>query len=365
MIRLSIPTLDAKEEQAVRAVLKSGFLVQGKTVAQFEEAVARYLGVQNVVAVSSGTSALHLALLCLGIGPGDEVIIPDYTFPATANVVELCGAKPVIADIETDTYNIDPSKIERLITSKTKAIMPVHLFGQSADMGPVMAIARRHKLYVIEDAACSLGARYKDRLSGTIGDVGCFSFHPRKVITTGEGGIIVTRKKSHADALRILRNHGISATKKGIDFVRPGFNYRMTEMHAALGVVQMQRVSALIEARRKVAREYDKQLSVIPWVAPAHTAAYNTHVFQTYTIRVDAGIDRDRFIRYLRDNGVESNFGTYALHRLSFYKDKYRLDPADFPVAEQVFKTTVALPLFDRLTQRQIVSIAATIRKFR
>jgi perosamine synthetase len=365
MFRLSIPSIGREEERAVAEVLRSGFLVQGKKVAEFEGAIAQYLGVKYAVAVNSGTSALHVALLALGIGPGDEVILPDYTFPATVNVVELTGAKPVIVDIEPLTFNIDPQKIEKAITSKTKAIMPVHLFGQSADLGPILAVARKHKLHIVEDAACVLGAEYKGRKSGTLGHVGCYSFHPRKIITTAEGGIIVTNIKAVAEQMRLLRNHGMIHGKNGMDFLTAGFNYRMTELNAAIGVVQMRKLTRLIAARRRVAKEYDRQLSDIPWVMTPQTPRSNTHVFQAYIIQVAKSVDRDRFMAYLRKQGIEVNFGTYALHRLSFYKSKYRLPADRFPVAEEVFKTTVALPLYEHLSKNQIRSIVDVIRKFR
>jgi len=364
MIRLSAPSIDRQEERAVGAVLRSGFLVQGKEVKQFEEKIARYLNVKHAVAVSSGTSALHLALLAYGIGPGDEVIIPDYTFPATANVVELAGARPVFADIDPLTFNIDPKGVETLITKKTKAIMPVHLFGQSADVSPLMRLARKYKLVVVEDAACVLGATYKGRKCGTIGDTGCFSFHPRKVITTGEGGVVVTGNKPVADRLRALRNHGIEYKNNKIDFVMAGFNYRMTEIQAAIGLVQLKKISALILYHRKIAGLYDAQLRPIEWIETPAIPSYNTHVFQSYIIRTLRG-DRDKFIAYLRQNGIEANIGTYALHKLSFYKNKYHLKASGFPVTERVFRTSVALPLYEHLSGVQVKMIADTIRRFR
>ncbi len=362
MIRLAIPTIDSQEERAVLAVLRSGFLVQGKTVAKFEEAVARYLNVKYAVAVSSGTSALHLALVAFGIGPGDQVIVPDYTFPATANVVELTGAKPVFADIDPITFNIDPKTIERLITKKTKAIIPVHLFGQSADLTPILRLAKKYKLKVIEDAACVLGAEYKGRKCGTIGDIGCFSFHPRKVITTAEGGMVVTNNRSIAGRLKILRNHGIDNKGNKIDFVMPGFNYRMTEIQAAMGLVQLKRIPGLIRSRRKVASMYDAQLGPMEWIKTPSTPSDNTHVFQTYIIQIPGNIDRDRLIAHLRKNGIEANFGTYALHRLTFYKNKYRLKVGQFPVTEKVFHSSIALPVFEHLSVGQIRKIAASLR---
>ena len=365
MIRLSIPSIDHQEEKAVQAVLRSGFLVQGKTVAQFEKAIAGYLNVKYAIAVNSGTSALHLALLAFGIGPGDEVIVPDYTFPATANVVELAGAKPVLVDIDPQTFNIDPKVIEEKINKKTKAIMPVHLFGQSADMGPIIRLAKKYKLIVLEDAACVLGAEYKGQKCGTIGDIGCFSFHPRKVITTGEGGVVVTNNKAIAHRLRILRNHGISYKGNKIDFVAAGFNYRMTEIQAAMGLVQMKKMSSLIVSRRKVAGLYNSQLSTIEWVKVPFVPSYNTHVFQTYIIQVPKSVDRNRLISYLKQNGIEVNFGTYALHKLTFYKGKYHLKDSQFPVTEEVFKTSIALPLFEDLSIGQVKKIASILRKFK
>lgn len=365
MIRLSIPSLDRQEKKAVCEVLASGYLVQGRKVAQFEEVMADYLGVKHAIAVSSGTAALHLALLAAGVKSGDEVIVPDFTFPATANVVELCGSKPVIVDINPDTYNIDPDSIGSAITSKTKVIMPVHLFGQSADMHPIMRLAKRRKLLVIEDAACSLGAKYKDSMSGTIGDMGCFSFHPRKVITTGEGGLIITDSNTLAGKLRSMRNHGIEYIEDRLNFVMPGFNYRMTELQAAIGIVQMLKLDDLLRKRQTIAVEYAKQLKTVSWITPPVSGDGNTHVFQTYAVKVAPEIDRDLLIKHLRSNGVEVNFGTYALHRLTFYKNQYKLKPAHFPVTEKVFLSTIALPFFDTLKKDQIKFIVNVLKKFK
>jgi len=303
--------------------------------------------------------------LALGIGPGDEVIVPDYTFPSSANVVELAGAKPVFVDIGPLTFNIDPELIECCITKKTKAIMPVHLFGQSADMTAILLIAKKHGLIVIEDAACALGAKYKGQKCGTIGDIGCFSFHPRKVITTAEGGMVVTNVKSVADRLRILRNHGIEHKNNKIDFVAAGFNYRMTEIQAAIGLVQMKKLTALIASHRQVAGIYASCLNSIEWIKTPFVPFYNTHVFQSYIIQIPESFDRDRLIAYLRKNGIEANFGTYAMHRLTFYKDKYHLKAGQFPVTEKVFQTSIALPIFEHLSVGQIRKIARTLRKFK
>jgi len=364
MIRLSIPSINNQEERAVRKVLKSGFLVQGKTVAAFEKKIANYLGVKHAIAVNSGTSALHLSLIAAGVGPKDEVILPDFTFPATANVVELVGAKPVVVDIDPFTFNIEPHLIEKAITKRTKAIMPVHLFGQSADMGPILKLARKYGLKIIEDAACVLGAEYRRQKCGTLGELGCFSFHPRKIITTGEGGIVVTKNGVLAEQLRSLRNHGIIYKNNKIDFVMPGFNYRMTEIQAAMGLIQMDKLEDSIRSRQRIADIYKVKLASIDWIKTPTTPSYNTHVYQTYVIQVNRGINRDKLIAYLRQQGIEANIGTYALHRLTFYKNKYRLKVSQFPVTEQIFKTAVSLPFFDHLSASQIQIIAGHMQRF-
>lgn len=364
MLRLSIPSLGREEERALTEVLRSGYLVQGKKVAAFEGAIADYLGVKHAVAVNSGTSALHLSLLALGLKPGDEVIVPDYTFPATINVVELTGAKPVVVDIEPHTFNIDVDKVQHALTRRTKAIIPAHLFGQSADLGPLLKLAKKHGLHMIEDAACVLGAEYNGRKCGTLGEIGCFSFHPRKILTTGEGGMIVTSNKNLARQLRVLRNHGINYGKKGIDCVAAGFNYRMTEMSAAMGLVQMSKLSRLISIRQRIAREYTLALKDIPWITTPVTATGNSHVFQTYIIQLHPSIDRNRLMDHLKARGIEVNFGTYALHRLSYYKNKYGFKAKDFPITEKIFQTTVALPLFETITKNQIRKVSNTLRAY-
>jgi dTDP-4-amino-4,6-dideoxygalactose transaminase len=256
MIPVARPEIGQGEIQAVAEVLESGQLVQGARVMEFEAKVAAYLGTKHAVAVSSGTAALHLALLGLGIGPGDEVLVPDFTFPACANAVELTGAAPVLIDIDLATFNLDVASIRSALTPRTKALMPIHMFGQPADMDPVLAIAREKGLLVVEDAACALGSEYRGRRCGGLADVGCISFHPRKVITTGEGGMLATNNLALAERLRVLRNHGQVLSEGRIRFEQVGFNYRMTEFQGALGVVQMDRLESFIERRIALASLY-------------------------------------------------------------------------------------------------------------
>lgn len=365
MYRLSIPSIDARELKAIADVLKTGFLVQGKKVAEFEGVVQDFLGVPYALAVNSGTSALHLALVAAGVKKGDEVIIPDLSFPATANVIELTGARPVIVDIEPRTFNIDTRLIEKAITSKTRVIMPVHLFGQSSDMGPILKIARKHKLLVIEDAACVLGAKYKGRYSGTLGEMGCYSFHPRKVITTGEGGIIVTRNKDFAHRLKLLRNHGMEHSAQGIDFHAAGYNNRMTEFQAAMGLVQMTKLQNIIRARQKGFYLYNRALSTIGWLKTPVCAEGNTHLVQSYVVQVDDSIDRSKLISYLKEHQIEAGIGTYAMHRIKYYKNKYKLNAKNYPVADRAFDKLMSLPLYQGIRPSDIQAIAQRIKKFR
>jgi dTDP-4-amino-4,6-dideoxygalactose transaminase len=257
MIRLTIPSIEADDLEAVRAVLESGYLVQGPRVAAMEDQLAAYLGTKHVVAVSSGTAALHLALLALGVGRGDLVVTTTYSWPATANVIELCGARPVFVDIEPDTFNLSPGRLEETLAElagkpgtagKVKAILPVHAFGQLADMPRILELAGRYGLPVVEDAACALGATWLGRPAGTWGIMGCFSLHPRKAITTGEGGFISTADADLARRLRTLRNHGLDPQAPAPDFVEPGFNYRMTEFQAALGSTQLAKLDRILAA---------------------------------------------------------------------------------------------------------------------
>ncbi len=345
MIRLSKPYFPPEAVEAATAVLKSGNLVQGEYVLKFEKELSAFLNVKHAVVVSNGTAALHLSLMSLGIGPGDEVIVPAFTFPATANVVELVGARPVFVDIGLDDFCIDTGKIEQAITRNTKAIMPVHEFGQSARMDEVMQIARKHNLHVVEDAACALGTEFRNRKSGTFGILGCFSFHPRKAITTGEGGAIVTNDDDLASKLRILRNHGIEQIDGFNDFTLAGFNYRMTDFQAALGYCQMLEIDRYIRKRIEIADQYTVGLSGCSTVKTPAVLPGRTNVYQTYHVLVDERFNRDMLKKRLFENGIETNYGANALHVLKFYKDKYGFNSDDFPNALRSFRQGLALPL--------------------
>lgn len=363
-IRLSRPYLGDKKSlmNLLEDVIESGFLVQGKYVGQFEQLVADYLGIKHAVAVSSCTAALHLSLIALGIGPGDEVIVPAYTFPATANVVELVGAKPVLVDVDLKTYNLLVDQIEKSITTNTKAIIPVHLFGNPADLDPIMEIAKRHNLWVIEDAAGALGSTYKGRKCGTIGHLGCFSFHPRKIITTGEGGMVVTNDDELAGRIRSLRNHGMQMIGSQIDFITAGFNYRMNELEAVLGIIQMREIQGIISQRHRLAGHYKDFLRGISSIAFQKVLPNCTTVWQAFVVRF-----RDRssgsIRELLRDADIEANIGTYALHLLHLYSCKYGYKPSDYPNAAKLYSRSLALPFYNGMVLDNIVQVVNTLRE--
>jgi perosamine synthetase len=363
MIRLTMPSIDEDDLQAVREVLASGYLVQGPRVAAFERAVADHIGAKYAVAVSSCTAALHLALLALGVQPGDLVIVTAYSFIATANVIELCGARPVFVDIQPDTFNLDPDQLERTLkrimanadtAARVRAILPVHTFGQMADMTAIMQLANRYELPVIEDAACALGATLHGRQAGTWGATGCFSFHPRKAVTTGEGGMVVTNDATLASRLRALRNHGQDPDASLPDFIMPGFNYRMTEFQAALGLSQNTKLDRIIAARRRLAGYYDELLDCTPVQAPA-VAPDSRPVYQSYVVLIPerAAAYRSELIVRLEEQGIETAIGTWHMPLTTYFRGRYGREAGDFPIADQVFDRSMTLPLYETILPTQ------------
>lgn len=363
-IPVARPSLGVEEEEAVLEVLRSGWVSQGPKVAEFERKFAEYVGAPHAVAVSSCTTALHLALVVSGVKPGDEVICPSLSFIATANAIVYAGARPVFVDIDETTYNIDPQRIEEAITPRTKAILVVHQIGLPAALDEIQEIGARHGLVVIEDAACAIGAEYHGRRIGAPHTaMACFSFHPRKILTTGEGGMITTADAEVAARLRRLRQHAMgvsdlarhSASKVVVEtYDEVGYNYRMTDLQAAVGLVQLQRLDGMLERRRELAARYSERLSALPWMMVPQTPAGSLHNFQSYMVRLrdDAPISRDDLMQELLDRGVSSRRGIMAIHREAPYCSG--LWDAQLPVTNHVTDSALVLPLFHEMTDQDL-----------
>ena len=360
-IPLARPVAGEEEIAEIRQVLDSGYLSQGPKTAEFERAVAELTSSSFALATSSCTTAMHLSLVALGIGPGHEVLVPDFTFPATANVVVQCGAVPVLVDIDLATYNVDPDELERRLSPRTRAVMPVHLFGLSADMDPVMAFAQEHGLAVIEDAACSLGATYRGRPCGSFGDVGCFSFHARKVITTGEGGMVVTSRSDLAERLMLLRSHGGVRREDRFLFHEAGFNYRLSDIHAAVGIAQMRRLDALVARRRALAEAYRERLRDVPGVRLPSDPPEREHIYQAFVALLADEIDRDGVISKLRAQGIETTIGTYALHDQPYFRRTLPPSLRDCPRSHHASQRSIALPLYPAMTDDDVDIVSESL----
>ena len=353
MIPIAKPLLGKEEQDAVREVLKSGRLVMGEKVHEFEEVFAKYCGVKYAIATSSGTTALHLSLLAHGIGPGDEVVTTPYSFIATANCIQYVGAKPVFVDIELDTFTIDASKIGQKLTKRTKAILPVHIFGHPANMENIVKIGKKNKLIVIEDAAQAHGAVIKGRKVGTFG-TGCFSFYPTKNITTGEGGMVTTNDAKIADRIRLLRNHGMH---KRYSYETVGYNFRMTDISAAIGIVQLTKLDRWNKIRIANANYLTqklKNLAICPVVRPNVT-----HVFHQYTVRIPQ--IRDRLRDGLSKKGIDTGIYYHQpIHREKTYKFLGHKS-GDFPFAEKASREVLSLPIHPSLTKKDLNLIVSAI----
>ncbi len=353
-IPLAKPYIGEEEVAEVTKVVKSGWLSIGPYLKKFEEEAAKFAGTKYAVAVNSGTSGLHLCVKAAGIKQGDEVITSPFSFIASSNPIIFEGGKPVFVDVDEKTYNMRPELIEDAITEKTKAILPVHIFGQSCEMDEIMKIAEEHNLKVIEDACESIGATYKGKKVGTFGESAVFAFYPNKQMTTGEGGVIVTDSEKVAKLSRSYRNQGRGEVEEWLDHVRIGYNFRMDEMSAAVGTVQMKRLPWMIKERQRIAEIYNKKLGKISGVITPHTAPQNTNTWFVYTIRVEEGINRDKAMGYLNKNGVASKPYFPSLHLQPIYKELLPYKEGDFPVSEAISKSILALPFFIALTSEEI-----------
>lgn len=366
-MRINRPVLGEAELREIAAVLESGNLTQGAKAQQFERLVAQRAGVEYAFAMSSCTTGLHMTLVALGIGPGDEVIIPDFTFPATGNVVVQCGATPVLADVDLETFCIDPAEIASKISPRTRAVMPVHAFGLCADMNAIRSVCDPLEIPVIEDAACALGATYLGEPAGSLGIAGVFSFHPRKIVTTGEGGMITTSDAALASRISVLRAHGSVRGSTFLRFEEFGFNYRLSDINAAVGVAQMTRLDSILAARRTLAAEYDVALAQQQRLVTPVVPAGQTHTYQSYVVRLDPSIDRNAVISDLRARGIETTLGTYALHVQPSFSRLKGTDPAQLTRSLAAFECTLTLPLHPAMSPEdvQVVvdELAAALRR--
>jgi len=364
MIRTFIPvyepSISEKEVEYVTSAVKSGWVSStGEFVSKFEQEFAKFVGTRYAVSVANGTVALHLALLACGIGPGDEVIVPDLTFIATANAVAYCGAKPVFADVEYDTWCIDPADVERKVTKKTKAIIPVHLYGHPANMEAITEIANRYGLYVIEDCAEAHGAEYKGRKVGSTGHIGVFSFYGNKIITTGEGGMLTTNDERLYERAKFLKDHAMSKEKR---YYHPeiGYNYRMTNLQAALGVAQLERIEELISKKLKVFEHYKNLLQDVEGIRlnPRSPWAKSVYWMVSIVLEEDFGISRDGLMAKLKDKGIDTRPFFYPLSSMPMYGGA-----AVNPVARVLSQNGLNLPSGPNLTEEEIYFIAETLKK--
>jgi perosamine synthetase len=375
-IPISLPFMGQEEWEATKEPIFSGWITQGPKVAEFEKIFAERHKVKHAIAVSNCTTALHLALVALDVKAGDEVIVPAFTWVSTANAIMYCGATPVFIDIDTKTFNIDISQLKNKITPRTKAVIPVHLFGLCADIDGIKKIAPQLK--IVEDGACAAGAGIGDRPAGSLGDIGCFSFHPRKSVTTGEGGMLTTNDDKLAERLNMLRNHGASISEeqrhKGPkpyilpEFDMVGYNYRMTDIQGAVGVVQIKKLDKFIDERQKWADYFTKELSSIPWLRTPHIPNGYKHGWQSYVLFIDetkSPIKRNDLMELLQQKGISTRPGTHAVHMLGFYSKLFNIKPSDYPGAYAANEYSMSIPLHNRMVKEDYEYIVAALKSIK
>jgi perosamine synthetase len=367
------PDIGDAEISAVVEALRSRWLTTGPRVHAFERAFASYIGAPHAVAVNSGTAALHLALEAIGLGAGDEVLVPTMTFAATAEVVTYFKARPVLVDCEPDTLNLDPSSFERAITPRSRAVIPVHYAGHVCDMDRILPIARHHRLKVIEDAAHALPARYSGAMAGTFGDLACFSFYATKTLCTGEGGMVTTASQEYAERVRLMSLHGISkdAWKRYraegswyYEIARPGFKYNMTDIAAALGLVQLGRCDQMLASRRRIAKIYDQAFCGMRAIVRPVVRAGADHAWHLYPIRLvleQLRIGRSEFIAMMRERNIGTSVHFIPLHLHPYYQDTYKYRTEDFPSASDAYERVVSLPICSVMTDGDVRDVIAAV----
>ena len=364
-------TLTEADVAAATEVLRSDWLTTGPKVAEFEEAIADYVDARHAVSFSSGTAALHAAVLAAGLKPGDEAITTPLTFCATANAALYGGGTPVFADVRDETLTIDPKEVERRITPRTKVLLPVDYAGQPADLDALLALADRHKLLIIEDAAHALGAKYRSRMVGSISHMSVFSFHAVKHLTTGEGGMVTTNNGEFAQRLREVRNHGIDSDARArqadgqwhYEMTTLGFNYRLTDIACALGLAQLPRLPANLARRRAIAARYEKALATISSLALPIVAADVTSAWHLYPVRVDASLDRAEVFDALRAEGLGVNVHYIPVHLHPYYRSRFGYRGGEFPIAETASGRLISLPMFHGMTDEDVDDVILAVEK--
>ena len=379
-IPIARTSLTDDEISSVLGPLQSGWLVQGPQVKSFEEKWCAFTGAPHSLAVTSCTTGMHLAVAALNLGPGDEVIVPAFTWISTANVIEHQGATPIFCDIDLATFNIDVTQIEDLITERTVGIMPVHLFGLAADMDPIMAIAKKHGLWVVEDSACGFGATYSGQHVGHFGNAGAFSFHPRKAITTGEGGMVTTADVNLATEIQQLRDHGavMSDLQRHLgpkpyllaDHIHAGYNQRMTDIQGALGATQMERANDIVEERRNIAKAFDTAFIDLEELQTPFVHEKYGHGYQSYPCLLEfsgsiseVNEKRNSWMEILQSSRISTRPATHAVHMLSFYREKYNLKQEDFPSAYKADNCSISLPLFHGMRDDEIEKVISVVKQ--
>jgi perosamine synthetase len=363
-ITMSAPDISDRERELVQQVLASGTLSGGPMIEEFEQRIGRLLGVREAVAVSSGTAGLHAAVIAAGLRPGDEVLTTPFSFVASTNCILYERAVPVFVDIDPATLNLDPARLEAAITPRTRGIVVVHVFGQPADMDPILEIAKRHRLFVIEDACEALGAEYKGRAVGTLGDAAVFAFYANKQITTGEGGVVASQSPETAAVIRELRNQGRAPGDSWLMHSRLGFNYRLSELHAAIGVGQLERFETLLANRARIARGYNERLAGDERIELPRVAPYTTRMsWFVYVVRLPRDIDRDSVILRLQERGIPARPYFPPIHLQPYARDHFKYAPGTLGVTEQEAARTLALPFHGGLSDQQLDYICSSLRQ--